>query len=179
MARRGRPTLYKTPEEKAIANRAKSKHSYDKRLTVYSSRLMQGARKDKDENARASSDDPDTTAGWLRLATATSKEFRQITNNFTSRYIDSLYQKYLVVYKADVFTHDIPEIKALHRTLTRCQDAVLQLEGVGKEFRAVETIGKGVHTTLLCLEELACYASVGKAEILALHQSRSLMYQDL
>lgn len=93
--------------------------------------------------------------------------------------MDSLYQQYLVVYRADVFTHDIPEIEALHKTLTRCQNAVLQLEGVGKEFRVVETLGKGVHTALLCLEELACYASVGKAEIIALHQSRSLMYQEL
>lgn len=125
------------------------------------------------------SNDPETTAGWLRLATATSKDFRQLTNNSTSHFVDSLYQRYLTVYHADVFTHNIPEIEALHKTLIRCQDALLQLEGVGKEFKVVETMSKGVRTALLCLEELACYASVGKGEILAMHQSRLLMYQEL
>ncbi|KAF9490906.1 hypothetical protein BDN71DRAFT_1510817 [Pleurotus eryngii] len=187
---RGRPRLYKTPEEQANTNRAKSKRSYYKKKAALASNhkrsprfraeqskttLLEGAVKDK---ARVSSD-PTDLKGWTSLAARTGKEFNSLTKNSVRLYLDSLYNHYTNNYRTDIFSNAVIEMQALHKTMERCHHAVLNLAGVGKELRVVQEIGGGVHEALKCLEELECYASFGKAEIIEMQRTKQLMFQSL
>lgn len=63
--------------------------------------------------------------------------------------------------------------------MRRCEEALLQLTGVGGEFRVAEAVGKLVLEGLTCVEEVECYASIGKGEVVELHEKGELMYQSL
>ncbi len=63
--------------------------------------------------------------------------------------------------------------------MERCNAAILQLAGVGRELRASQDRERQVQETLKCLEELECYASIGKAEVIEMQRNRQLMYQSL
>ncbi|KAG9225815.1 hypothetical protein CCMSSC00406_0007825 [Pleurotus cornucopiae] len=185
---RGRPRLYKTPEDKAAANRAKSMRSYykkraalnsdrsSKRYRAEQSNVLPGARKDTSEVTRA---DPTDTAGWVSLVRETDRKFCLLTGNSTRRLLESLYQRYTETNHSDTFNDTTIEVQALYTTLQRCEHALLQLTGVAKEFRAAEAVGKRVHEALLCLEEVSCYASIGKAEIREAHDAGELIHQSL
>ncbi|KAF4584626.1 hypothetical protein EYR38_001861 [Pleurotus pulmonarius] len=190
MAGRGRPRLYKTPEEKADANRAKSKRSYYKKKAALASNpnrssrfraeksrttLLEGAVEDK---TRISSD-PTDLKGWTSLTTRTGREFHSLTKNNIGLYFDSLYNRYTNNYRTDVFSDAVIEIRVFHNTMARCHHAILNSAGVGKELRVAQDIGDAVYKALRCAEELECYASIGKAEIIEMQSTKQLMFQSL
>lgn len=82
-------------------------------------------------------------------------------------------------YRVDTFTDAILDICALHTTLERCHAAILNMAGVGKELGVAETTGREVLETLKCLEELECYASIGKAEVIEMQTTNQLMFQSI
>ncbi|KAF9491276.1 hypothetical protein BDN71DRAFT_1592385 [Pleurotus eryngii] len=101
---RGRPCLYKTLEDKAAANRAKSMRSYHKqKYAINTSRRrryhadtskakpLDGAHPDA---AALPNTDPVDTPGWLRLVTHSQTKFHALTKGSTRRFIDSLYNQY-------------------------------------------------------------------------------------
>lgn len=123
--------------------------------------------------------DPVDPSSWLRLAASTKVKFYSITNGSTRRYIESLYNKYTTNYRSDAFSNAIIKLEALHGSIRRCEEALLQLTGVGREFRVAEAVGKLVNEGLRCVEEIACYASIGKGEVCELYEKRELMFQSL
>lgn len=93
--------------------------------------------------------------------------------------MDSLYNRYSKNYRVDTFTSAVIEFAALHTTMERCHHAILNLAGVGKQLRVAEDEGKVIREALMCVEELECYASLGKAEVIEMQSTNQLMFQSL
>ncbi|KAF9488079.1 hypothetical protein BDN71DRAFT_1436391 [Pleurotus eryngii] len=112
----------------------------------------------------------DLFPSWLRLAASTKVKFYSITNGLTWCYIELLYNKYTTNYWSDAFSNAIIELEALHGSIWWCEEALLQLTGIGREFRVAEAVGKLVNEGLRCVEEITCYASIGKGEVCELYE---------
>ncbi len=123
--------------------------------------------------------DPTDIPGWVALVRSTDDDFRLLTGDSTRRLLEFLYKQYTKNNHVDTFKETTIEVQALSNTIQRCEDALLRLAGVGKEFRAAEMVGKAIREAQHCLEEVECYASIGKAEIREAHEAADLMFQSL
>ncbi|KDQ30017.1 hypothetical protein PLEOSDRAFT_154730 [Pleurotus ostreatus PC15] len=122
---------------------------------------------------------PVNVPGWMKLVAQIKAKFNSMTNGSTQRYVGSLFEKYTTDYQCNHFDDALVELRALHQTMRRSEAALLQLTGVGREYKVAETVGKLVVEGLNCVEEIACYASIGKGEVLELYEKRELLYQTL
>ncbi|KDQ23598.1 hypothetical protein PLEOSDRAFT_1108088 [Pleurotus ostreatus PC15] len=182
----GRPKLYRTPEEKAMANRAKSKRSYNKCKIAISARkavryraethgrhsLFKGARREPHPNL-----DPVTVVGWMKLVSKTSAEFDARTGGSPQSYLEGLCQNYMVSRRKDKLSDACIHLEGLRNVTTRCLNGILQLAGVGKELGVVQTLGRAVGQVLAWLEDALCAVMCGYSEVVDMHRTRQLMYQ--
>ncbi|KAF4569575.1 hypothetical protein EYR36_009372 [Pleurotus pulmonarius] len=185
---RGRPRLYNTPEEKAAANREKSKRCYHKRKIAAQSSRRPRYRADIPQNKPikgATRDthppgaDPVDVPSCSLLIARLEQKFKSLTNNSVYNYVDSLYQEYTLKYWPEVFSDALLEVQSLHKRMERCQHILLQLKGVGEEYKRAEKVRKEMNDALKCLDELECYAAIGKAEVIDSYSKCELMYQAL
>ncbi|KAF9496304.1 hypothetical protein BDN71DRAFT_1505816 [Pleurotus eryngii] len=186
---RGRPQLYKTPEEKAAAGREKSKRYYYKKKAALSSqrrsryraarvnnRVLLGA---KPDHATHEQRDPVDVPGWQRLATTTLEEFKVLTKCSVRNYVEGLYQQFILDTQCRIFSDAVLEVQSLQIKASRCERELLQLAGVGKDFRMAESVGRTIQEALLYVEEVSCLAQVDREGLYELYQARQLMYQSL
>ncbi|KAF4597824.1 hypothetical protein EYR38_006215 [Pleurotus pulmonarius] len=185
---RGRPRLYKTPEEKAAANREKSKRCYDKRKRAAQSsqRLRYHADIPNNKPLKGATHDtiipradPADVPSCSLLIARLEQQFKSLAGNSVYHYIDSLYQEYTRKYWPEVFSNALLEVQSLHKRMERCQHIILQLKGVGEEYERAEMVRKEMNNALKCLDELECYAAIGKAEVIESYDKCELMYQSL
>ncbi|KAF7424663.1 hypothetical protein PC9H_009973 [Pleurotus ostreatus] len=103
---RGRPRIYKTAEDKAKANRAKSLRSYYKRKAalapshqnsnaryraeISKTSVLPGATVDK----KKTSGDPTNIKGWVSLGADMAERFDSFIKATPRRYFDLLYKQY-------------------------------------------------------------------------------------
>ncbi|KAG9221425.1 hypothetical protein CCMSSC00406_0008319 [Pleurotus cornucopiae] len=187
---RGRPRIYKTPEDKAAANRAKSMRSYYNRKYAINVGRRRRYRADTSKTKPLNSAHPDAAAlpnadpvnasDWLCLVNHSQTEFDCLTKGSTRAFVESLYDEYTTNnYRLDTFSKALIELRALDRTMRRCEHALLQLVGVAKEFKVAEKLGQAVRNGLNCVEEMELYASIGKEEVLEAYENHDLMHQKL
>ncbi|KAF4586116.1 hypothetical protein EYR38_009715 [Pleurotus pulmonarius] len=184
----GRPRLYKTPEEKAMANRAKSKRSYDKhkraigvRRTVRQRKQTVRERKHAIPGAVRQGPprglDPIDVPGWLDLSATVAAKFRALANGSTREYAEHMYQRYALIERKEFLNDAMLELEKLQAISRRCEAAVLQLAGVGDEFKEVERVGKEIYEANAFLEDLMCYVLGGYSDAIDAYQTRSLQFQ--
>ena len=68
-------------------------------------------------------------------------------------------------------------MEQLKSDLTKCEDNILQLTGVGTELYLAQEYRRSIDLVIHWLEELLCYAMIVVAELSDMHSSRQLMYQ--
>ncbi|KAG9222042.1 hypothetical protein CCMSSC00406_0008027 [Pleurotus cornucopiae] len=186
---RGRPQLYKTPEEKAAASREKSKRYYYKKKAALSSqrrsryrvsrvnnRVLLGAKPDLAADEQW---DPVDIPGWRRLVTATLEEFKVLTKGSVRNYLEGLYQKFILDTQSKILSDAVLKVQSLQIKIQRCEKELLQLAGVGKDYRAAESVGKTIHEALLYVEEVSCLSELDREGLYELYHARQLMYQSL
>ncbi|KAJ8494662.1 hypothetical protein ONZ45_g13151 [Pleurotus djamor] len=188
MARRGRPRLYHTPEERTMANRAKSKRSYQKQKALINVRKTLRYRYDRDNKQMIpgatktgipTSLDPSDVPGWLALARTTNEKYKAVKNGRIKDYVESLCQRYLNNPKpsCDIFEEALLEIGSFDKVLARCHKAVLQLAGVGAQLDVIRRIQQSVRETEAALEDVVAYALGGYVEFTETYQLRKFVYQ--
>ncbi|KAJ8506886.1 hypothetical protein ONZ45_g10662 [Pleurotus djamor] len=189
MARgRGRPRLYHSPEEQQMANRAKSNRSYEKRRLLVNTRRTVRYRHEKErkrgEAGAAAADDaplldPTTVPEWMAHLKGVNERFKKVKNGTVCNYIENLCQEYLTgtVGSCDSFEAALLELGSLDLSVERCHAAVLRLDGVGPDLRAVSYVQRAVQRAIIGVEDVLCHAMRGHWELGKAYQLRHLVYQ--
>lgn len=108
-----------------------------------------------------------------------ASKFTALTGESPFHFIDTLYHRYLVNRKNDTFRDAIIAIEPLQKLIRQCQDGVLQLSGVGKEWTRCEEVEKCVSDVLNALEDVLCCGMAGFEELVTCHSHSTLLYQTL
>lgn len=120
---------------------------------------------------------PVSVSGWMKIVSKTSAEFNTRTGGNPQSYLEGLYQNYMVSRRKDKLSDASIHIEGLWNVTSRCLNGILQLAGVGKELRVVETLGRAVGEVLAWLEDIMCAVMCGYSEVIEMHGKRQLMYQ--
>ncbi|KAJ8522797.1 hypothetical protein ONZ45_g625 [Pleurotus djamor] len=180
---RGRPRLYHTPEERAMANRAKSKRSYDKHKALINIRKTiryRGKSERKGLINGATKAGIPTKSGWLALAKDTNESFKQHKNGRIRDYVDSLCKRYLNAdnqRNTDIFEEELLEIGSFASIISRCVNAVLKMDGVGTPLRTIQNIQRSVRDAESALEDAFAHVLGGYAEFTETYQLGKFVYQ--
>ncbi|KAJ8508657.1 hypothetical protein ONZ45_g9100 [Pleurotus djamor] len=181
---RGRPRIYTTDEERNIANREKSKRYYTKKkaaLPIQRRRFQAESTKNliiagATLSKGTPSANPVDTAGWMQLVNSVSNEFHLLTKGSAVQYAELIY-KQLVEGRRDGLNEALLQLDHLGNVIKRCMHAILQLEGVQSDFRKVSAAERLIREACAYMEELSCYASMDRGELVHEHEMRQLRYQ--
>ncbi|KAF9496079.1 hypothetical protein BDN71DRAFT_1430572 [Pleurotus eryngii] len=158
------PTLYYTPEEKLIANCAKSKQSYYKQPKLY---------RTLEEKATANCTKSKCSYNGCSERAAT----KLISTPALGKALKHLYQNYMVSHCKDKLSNTTIHLEGLQNITNHCLDGILQLAGVGIELGMVQTLGYAVAKVLAWLENIMCCVMCGYSEVIEMHTMHQLLYQ--
>ncbi|KDQ25219.1 hypothetical protein PLEOSDRAFT_1106160 [Pleurotus ostreatus PC15] len=201
----GRPKIYKTLEEKTLANRSKSSRSYHKnkglsdsvsdtniprprpvgsgRPKIYQTAeekiLANRAKRISEFWQLSKTKKRQNVAGWMTLVHTTSRKFESMVHGTVPAYMEDLYRQFTISHYKTIFTDPMLEVEALRSTMRHCENSLLQLSGVDQNLRMAEAAGRAIQEVIACLEDILCSVMVGKAELFEMYKKRELMYQSL
>ncbi|KAF9491421.1 hypothetical protein BDN71DRAFT_1433998 [Pleurotus eryngii] len=192
---KGHAKIYKTPEDQIMANRAKSKCSYNKHKAAISAHkavryhvetapcyiLIRNAQKGLlpklPPDPDVSSNDPVTVSGWLAWTTKLCSKFVALTKGNTTTFMEGLYQGYVVSCWKDKICDAIIKLEGLWKATTHCLNGILQLAGVEKDLDKVQHLDRLIREALSWLEDIMCYVVGRYSEVMKVYMKQRLLYQ--
>ncbi|KAG6823620.1 hypothetical protein H0H92_009662, partial [Tricholoma furcatifolium] len=136
------------------------------------------------ENVETGTEKPSLTREESRLAYCIQrierheKKWQTLCGKSSYDYIEPLFQQYLKSGDRDLISNAIPPVESLATRVARYQADILQLAGVGDEYRQAEGVFKNINETVKMLEDLLSAAMTeSKAELRRQHANRGFMYQ--
>lgn len=115
----------------------------------------------------------------MALVQQTSAKFNVMIRGNIQHYMEELHRCFVSRRRKHTFTDPMIEIEAMQSTIRHCEEALLQLSGVDKNFREAEAIGKAMKEVLSCLEDVLCSIMDGESEFFRMHKAGQFMYQSL
>ncbi|KAG6848321.1 hypothetical protein H0H93_001198 [Arthromyces matolae] len=195
-----RPKKYHTPEEKAAANRAKSKRSYDRKRMKNVS-IGQRAKKELSEEEQKSRGVhayppdvcriPEDTRRiiklkpgaelkyWCRLGEGVHMKFQRVVGLSIKGYVNKVFAACAISRNEDEIETQMTVLMDIKKGIERCQAHILNLAGVGAEWDRAECIAKNIDTAIHCLEDIHCHLLCSYSELISMHKKEELMYQQL
>lgn len=114
---------------------------------------------------------------WNARAGRVAKTLDDITQGSATAYVEQLVIDFETTQSKDTINNAIIPVSKLQRSILTCEAEVLELAGVGEEFRTVQAIAQRVAELILWLEDVLCFAMVEKDLIRKKHVEKALRYQ--
>lgn len=113
---------------------------------------------------------------WCTKAEAVATRLRDHVG-VVFNYLDAVCIKYIFTRRKDDIRDEIIKISKLQQSIYRYQDGILELGGLGEEWERARDISNDVHSVVVSLEDILCWAMVDPGELIAMHGRRELRYQ--
>ncbi|KAF8236800.1 hypothetical protein L208DRAFT_1250949 [Tricholoma matsutake] len=166
----GHPCLYHTSEQQCTANRAKSSRHYQ-RYDLYAFNFSMVTHIDPRGYDRHLAD-------WCERVTQLSLKFDTLVNTHPAKYVEALLSAYHVSSHNKGILHDaVLTLSRYQKSIQWYEDKILQLAGVGSEWREVDQLYNRVHKVVHWTEEILCLATVDPGGLVVLHAAKQLMFQ--
>ncbi|KAF9523676.1 hypothetical protein CPB83DRAFT_898544 [Crepidotus variabilis] len=184
-----RPKLYKTIEEKADANRAKSKRHYNKKKTeIAEQRRAKYCQSQIDvtnqdtRHTKQNDEDIPVAEKDLQSCLWHAKRFQtrvsSIVGEVPKGFVGSICQEYLQSLDKTAIQSYAAKFEKFLKWVLECHDRVLQLVGTGRELDAVTQIANTVRELNRMVDELLVYAILGPEEFLAIYEANKFEFQE-
>ncbi|KAG6907524.1 hypothetical protein DXG01_008613 [Tephrocybe rancida] len=171
-----RAKLYHTPEEKCLANNAKSKRSYQN--------LSPNSRSKKAQDNVDKTRDTTLTREEKRLACCmqgvehAEKKWRALIGPSPYHYIERLFNKYLTTSDPDIIGDATPPVEELASRIQHYQEEILQLSGFGDEYKQSEVVYNEINGMVKMLCDLSSATMMESNPVLRkMHARKEFMYQ--
>ncbi|TFK66630.1 hypothetical protein BDN72DRAFT_899681 [Pluteus cervinus] len=172
-----RPQLYHTPEEKAAANRAKSKRSYDKYKSHINAHRRSSHRAENPSSVPRPYRRP-KRQNKIKI-TFQPRSLDDITGGVPpSDFLENLVQAYTSSSASDdsIFSVPLAALEVHLKDLQQVEGHVLQEDGAGEKWRVAQQSTQTVQALVRAVEELICSCLVGS--ITTTHKTHRFMYQN-
>ncbi|KAJ3497295.1 hypothetical protein NLJ89_g10366 [Agrocybe chaxingu] len=185
----GRAKKYLTPEQKADANRAKSRRHYEKKKDKINNKRRREYHKAKahtdcapgilvpPERHGSALQPQDPLHLWMEQNDRIKNRLLKITGKEPAIFVDEISLRYLSDGNKDTLHTHATQLGKLQKAIYRCQNEVLTLAGMGPEYHAVDKTVILIRTIVGWVEEVLCYAMVELSEVRRLREERGFMYQ--
>lgn len=120
---------------------------------------------------------PRNLSYWCAQADAVATKLHTLTGHAAYNYLESTCSSFIFTRRKDDVRNKIISISKLQRAIYRCQDKIIELGGMGKEWERAEEVSKDVVRVVRWLEDILCWAMVDIQELITLHNHQKLMYQ--
>lgn len=114
---------------------------------------------------------------WCEQAEAVAVQLHKLTGPVPHEFLECIYGSYVFTRQKDDIRNKIIDISRLRDQIYECQNHVLQLAGVGIQWRRVEDILKAVVRVVRWLEDVLCWAMIDITELISMHNHGQLEYQ--
>jgi len=114
---------------------------------------------------------------WSQRADQVAINFNKLTNNSAFDFVEGIFNIYQTTQDKDVIRDAIVDTSRLQKSIHRYEAEILQLAGVGTEWKQAASISKHVCDVVKWLEEILCLAMVDVEELSTAYKHQSLMYQ--
>ena len=116
-------------------------------------------------------------AYWCKRVGQLLLRFNRLVDDDPSKYVDGLLTTYYASYNKDILCDGVLSVSQILKSIQRYKDEILQLGGVGPEWREANQLSKKVDEVTCWIEEVLCLAMVDPDELLMSYQKQQLMYQ--
>ncbi|KAG6890857.1 hypothetical protein C0992_012243 [Termitomyces sp. T32_za158] len=132
----------------------------------------------KEAITSSSSDDPENVMYWKVQVAKVLRKHRKFVGNSPFDFMERLYTCTLASRKTQPVFDAIVRAERLERYIQKYQGEILQLVGVGKDWREAEQAVKEVSQFAKCLADLGFAVAVDPDDAHPLHRQKQLMYQN-
>ncbi|KAF8226896.1 hypothetical protein L208DRAFT_1299617, partial [Tricholoma matsutake] len=117
-------------------------------------------------------------AYWHERVTRLSLKFNTLIDAHPTKYVDALLSTYCVSSSNSDIPHDaVVTLSGYQKSIQWYEDKILQLAGVGSEWREAHELYNRVLKVVHWTEEVSCLATVDPGGLVALHATKQLMFQ--
>lgn len=106
------------------------------------------------------------------------RQLDKLTENQPYKFADAVCLEFLKNREKDNIHEHVTKLGNLQKRVICCQDEILQLAGIGKEWSQLLEIAEEVRKMTCWVEEIFCYAIVAYSEVERMHQDLEFMYQE-
>ncbi|KAF8867887.1 hypothetical protein BD779DRAFT_1680004 [Infundibulicybe gibba] len=178
-----RPQKYHTTEDRAAANRAKSRRHYEKNKSTISAQRRTRRRiktlnpkapsarvKPKENNAERK------TLLWSKKVKTLMAKFNALVET-PQIFCDKIYDNYKFMRSTDILDDAILEISRLQKHARQYEAEILELAGVTKPLEHAQAATKPINILLSWLEEILSWAMLDGDQLHRLYTNQELLYQ--
>ncbi|KAF8156251.1 hypothetical protein BJ912DRAFT_937122 [Pholiota molesta] len=184
----GRPRLYHSAEEKAVANRKTSQQHYEKnKRSINKKRRKDYARQcqaeRKQEIIPAVDETQPTTveinplATWMEAVERVHRSLNRVIEGAPREYVEQICSAFLEHQDKDRIHTKIVKLSKFQNSIYRYSNEVYALAGVAPEFERASEVSREVNMVLSWAEEILCYAMIGVKEVRDRYVGKEFMYQ--
>ncbi len=119
----------------------------------------------------------DPLATWMEHTDRLARRLSGITNGQSAVLVDSLCRQYMLDFDSEPLDTTLCRLGRILESLSRCQNEVLQLAGVGHHLEAVNVSLKEVRVLIGWIDDILCVAMVEKNDVIKMHGEKGFMFQ--
>ncbi|KAF8881494.1 hypothetical protein BD779DRAFT_1675441 [Infundibulicybe gibba] len=176
-----RPRKHFTPQEKKAASRIKSKLYYDRNWAEISAARLKKRNKNRMSismlQLRNHARGDVVLSGYLHDAQTLYTAFRTFIHPGRLTYIDRACTTYIKTQDQDQLQHDTRHLTDILSAMRRHENDVLEVAGLGSDWKAVQDKVAHIQLVVMWLEDLACWAMDGYDTLCSMYNDRLLKYQ--
>jgi hypothetical protein len=101
----------------------------------------------------------------------------EMTDKQPREFTESICLEFLNSHDKDKIHKHVVQLGQLQKRIVCCQDEILQLAGVGKEWNRLTEIAEKIWIITCWVEEIFCYAMVAYSEVEKMHGDSEFLYQ--
>lgn len=101
----------------------------------------------------------------------------EMTDKQPRQFAEAICLEFLNSHDKDKIHKHVVQLGKLQKRIVRCQDEILQLAGVGKEWNRLAEVAEDIRIITCWVEEIFCYAMVAYSEVEQMHRDSEFLYQ--
>jgi hypothetical protein len=114
---------------------------------------------------------------WTERADCVAVKLDNLVNQSAQEYVETIYKRYEKTGNKDDIQDAIVDAARLQKSIHRYEAEILQLAGLGVEWKHASDISKRVGDVVKWLEELLLLAMVDAKDLIYSHSRNTLLYQ--
>jgi hypothetical protein len=105
------------------------------------------------------------------------RQLDHMTGDNPQQFVDEICLSFLRNGEKDDIHEHVTKLGNFQKRIVHCQDKILQLAGVGEEWKRLSEIAEDVRKMTFWVEEIFCYAMVAYLEVDHMYHNSEFMYQ--
>jgi hypothetical protein len=114
---------------------------------------------------------------WSARSERITLKFSTLVKGSPFDFIEDTYNSYLISQHLNTLRDPILEVRNIQDSVRRCQNGILQVAGIGEEWKQFAGVAKAIEDVIRGLEEILCLAMSDAHELKMLHARSELFFQ--